>query len=73
MTSVSALVALLIGSLELLQILAREAGWKGGVWTLIQDVDMSIIGLLIIIAFGVTLSMSVIMRAPCLQGVVQDR
>merc|ERR1711862_655407 len=48
-TAMSASVALVIGSFELLQIVAREAGLKGGVWDFIENVDMSVLGLMIIL------------------------
>jgi high-affinity nickel-transport protein len=46
-TSLSVLVALGIGTFELLQVLARELGWSGGVGKAIQGLDFNTMGYLI--------------------------
>mmetsp|Transcript_91166 Transcript_91166/g.260845 ORF Transcript_91166/g.260845 Transcript_91166/m.260845 type:complete len:421 (+) Transcript_91166:2-1264(+) len=50
-TSMSAGIALIICSLELMQIVAREANWNGPFWTWVQNVDMVTIGYSIIVSF----------------------
>lgn len=50
-TSMSAGIALVICSLETLQIVAREAHWTGPFWQWVQNVDMVAIGYTIILSF----------------------
>jgi len=58
-TSMSAGIALIICSLELLQIVAREAGWKGPFWTFVANVDMVAIGYSIILSFMLVFGIAV--------------
>jgi high-affinity nickel-transport protein len=50
-TAMSACIALMIGSLESLQIISQQADLKGPFWDWIQKVDMGVIGYMIISAF----------------------
>jgi len=50
-TTMSAGVALAIGSLEVLQILGQEAGLTGGLWSWVQDVDMGSLGCAVVASF----------------------
>lgn len=61
-TATSATVALLIGSLEFLQLVGREAGFKHGLWHAIQSVNMTEMGFGIIIVFTAMLGVSVLLR-----------
>src|ERR1700759_2240896 len=53
-TGLSVLVALLIGTVELLGLLADQLGWRGGFWTWLGDIDLNAIGFLIVGLFVVT-------------------
>jgi len=59
-TSMSAGIALVICSLELSQILAREAGLKGPFWTFIANVDMASVGYSIIASFALVFVLGVV-------------
>lgn len=61
-TATAAAVALLIGSLEFLQMVGREAGFKGGWWHTIQNVDMTSLGFGIIITFTAMLGVLLLLR-----------
>jgi len=50
-TAMSACIALVIGTLELLQVVASQEGLSGPFWSWIQDVDMGKIGLMIMGVF----------------------
>jgi nickel/cobalt transporter (NiCoT) family protein len=47
-TGLSVAVALIIGSIELLGLLAEQLGWTGGFWDLIGSIDLNIIGFIIV-------------------------
>src|ERR1700730_11866643 len=53
-TGLSVLVALLIGSVELLGLLADQLGWRGGFWTWLGGIDLNAVGFLIVGLFVVT-------------------
>jgi nickel/cobalt transporter (NiCoT) family protein len=53
-TGLSVIVALLIGSVELLGLLADQLGWSGGFWSWLSDVDLNAIGFLIVGLFVLT-------------------
>jgi high-affinity nickel-transport protein len=53
-TGLSVVVALLIGSVELLALLAEQFGWTGGFWGWLGSVDLNAIGFLIVGLFVVT-------------------
>ena len=59
-TSLSAVVALLIGSLEMLQTYAQQSKLTGSPWNQIEQVDMASVGFLIIIVFTVIFGLSVV-------------
>lgn len=61
-TATSATVALLIGSLEFLQLVARELGFKKGLWHEIQNLNMTTMGFGVITVFTVMLGVSVLLR-----------
>ncbi|WP_100487039.1 HoxN/HupN/NixA family nickel/cobalt transporter [Sporolactobacillus pectinivorans] len=50
-TSISVLAALLIGGIELIQVITKEAGLKGGLWTWVQQIDFNWLGYGLIIIF----------------------
>ncbi|CAE8735485.1 unnamed protein product, partial [Polarella glacialis] len=58
-TAMSACVALLISSLELLQILGTEAGWKGPFWIWVQGVNMGTLGFAVIVSFAMVFTAAV--------------
>ncbi len=45
-TGLSVAVALIIGTVELLSLLAQQLGWSGGVWDWIGGLDLNALGLL---------------------------
>jgi nickel/cobalt transporter (NiCoT) family protein len=53
-TGLSVVVALLIGSVELLGLLADQLGWSGGFWSWLGGIDLNAIGFLIVGLFVVT-------------------
>jgi len=53
-TGLSVAVALIIGSIELLGLLAEQLGWSGGFWDWIGGIDLNIIGFVIVGMFVVT-------------------
>jgi high-affinity nickel-transport protein len=53
-TGLSVVVALLIGSVELLGLLAGQLGWSGGFWSWLGGIDLNAIGFLIVGLFVVT-------------------
>lgn len=60
-TALSAVVAILIGSLEMLQTYAQQSHLKGSPWSQIKDVDMASVGFFIIMVFAVIFGLSVIL------------
>ncbi len=53
-TGLSVVVALLIGTVELLGLLAEQFGWTGGFWSWVGGVDLNTIGFVIVGLFVVT-------------------
>ena len=53
-TGLSVVVALLIGSLELLSVLAEKLSLTGGVWSLVTNVDLNMVGYAIVGLFILT-------------------
>src|ERR1700739_350353 len=53
-TGLSVVVAVLIGSVELLGLLADQLGWSGGFWSWLGGIDLNAIGFLIVGLFVVT-------------------
>jgi high-affinity nickel-transport protein len=53
-TALSVAVALIIGSVELLGLLAQEFGWSGGFWDWIAGIDLNTIGFVIVGMFVLT-------------------
>jgi nickel/cobalt transporter (NiCoT) family protein len=53
-TGLSVVVALLIGTVELLGLLADQLGWSGAFWSWLGGVDLNAIGFLIVGLFVVT-------------------
>ncbi|HEX9176655.1 HoxN/HupN/NixA family nickel/cobalt transporter [Mycobacterium sp.] len=53
-TGLSVAVALLIGSVELLGLLAEQLGLSGGVWDWVAGVDLNVVGFVIVGMFVVT-------------------
>jgi high-affinity nickel-transport protein len=54
MTGLSVAVALIIGTLELLSILADQLSLTGGVWDLVANVDLNLVGYFIVGLFVIT-------------------
>lgn len=57
-TGLSVIAALIIGVIELAQILSSKLGLSGGVWDLIQDLDFGSIGYLLVGLFILTWGLS---------------
>jgi nickel/cobalt transporter (NiCoT) family protein len=53
-TGLSVVVAMLIGSVELLGLLADQLGWSGGFWTWLGGINLNAIGFMIVGLFVVT-------------------
>jgi high-affinity nickel-transport protein len=53
-TGLSVAVALIIGSFELLGLLAGQLGWTGGFWDWIGGIDLNMIGFVIVGLFALT-------------------
>jgi high-affinity nickel-transport protein len=53
-TGLSVAVALIIGTIELLGLLADQFGWTGGIWDWIGGIDLNTIGFLIVGLFVLT-------------------
>jgi high-affinity nickel-transport protein len=53
-TGLSVAVALIIGTIELLGLLADQFGWTGGFWDWVGGIDLNIIGFLIVGLFVLT-------------------
>src|SRR2546425_4414745 len=59
-TGLSVAVALIIGTIELLGLLADEFGWTGGFWGWITGIDLNIIGFVIVGMFVLTWSVAML-------------
>nr|WP_189595157.1 HoxN/HupN/NixA family nickel/cobalt transporter [Nocardia cerradoensis] len=53
-TALSVAVALIIGTIELLGLLADQTGWNGGPWDWITGLDLNLVGYLIVGLFVLT-------------------
>src|SRR5829696_9499698 len=53
-TGLSVAVALLVGGIELLAVLAEKRSLKGGVWDVVTGIDLNLIGYLIVGLFALT-------------------
>ncbi|QNJ96588.1 HoxN/HupN/NixA family nickel/cobalt transporter (plasmid) [Mycolicibacterium fluoranthenivorans] len=53
LTGLSVVVALIVGTVELLSLLAQQSGWSGGFWGWIGSIDLNSIGFLIVSIFVV--------------------
>jgi high-affinity nickel-transport protein len=53
-TGLSVLVALLIGTAELLSVLSGQLGWTGGFWGWTANLDLNTLGFMIVGLFVVT-------------------
>ena len=53
-TGLSVGVALIIGTFELLGLLAGQLGWSGGFWNWIAGIDLNTIGFVIVGLFALT-------------------
>jgi high-affinity nickel-transport protein len=53
-TTLSVVVALVIGTIELLSVLANELSLSGGVWTLVAGVNLNLLGFVIVGLFVAT-------------------
>jgi high-affinity nickel-transport protein len=60
-TSLSVTVALVIGTVELLQVTAAKLSLSGGFWAFLQDLDFGKIGYLVVALFIATWAFSVIL------------
>jgi high-affinity nickel-transport protein len=59
-TGLSVAVALIIGTAELLGLLANQPGWVGGFWHRIGGLDLNILGYLIVGLFVLTWAVSLL-------------
>ena len=59
-TSLSVTVALVIGSIELLQVLSAKLGLSGGFWDWLNGIDFGRLGYTIVAAFVVTWVVSLV-------------
>jgi high-affinity nickel-transport protein len=53
-TGLSVAVALGVGAIELLSVLAEKLGLRGGVWDLVSGLDLNLVGYAIVALFAVT-------------------
>ncbi len=53
-TALSVAAALLIGSVELLGLLADQLGWRGGLWNWISGLDLNAVGYFVVGMFVIT-------------------
>jgi high-affinity nickel-transport protein len=53
-TGLSAAVALIIGTVELLQVLSGQLGWSGGFWRWENSLDLNTMGFVIVGLFVLT-------------------
>jgi high-affinity nickel-transport protein len=51
-TALSVLVAMLIGTIELAQVLSNKLGWRAGFWSWLQHLDFSALGYVIVGLFA---------------------
>lgn len=58
-TGLSVAVALLIGGIELLAVLADELGLTGGLWDVVTGIDLNVIGYVVVALFVLTWAVAV--------------
>jgi high-affinity nickel-transport protein len=61
-TGLSVAVALIIGSIELLSVLAEHLGLTGGVWDVVAHLDLNLVGYLIVGLFVLTWAVAAAVR-----------
>lgn len=54
LTAMSVAIALIVGSIELLGVLVAQLGWTGGAWDWVGDVDLNIVGFVVVGVFVAT-------------------
>jgi high-affinity nickel-transport protein len=59
-TGLSVAVALLIGTLELLSVLADRLGLSGGLWDLVSDLDLNVVGYVVVGLFVATWGIAIV-------------
>jgi high-affinity nickel-transport protein len=59
-TGLSVVIAFLIGSVELLSVLAGQLNWSGGLWRWLQGIDLNTLGFLIVGLFVATWLLAVL-------------
>jgi high-affinity nickel-transport protein len=59
-TGLSVAVALIVGSVELLGLVARQLGLSGGFWRWIAGIDLNVVGLVIVAMFALTWAVAVL-------------
>ncbi|WP_156737847.1 HoxN/HupN/NixA family nickel/cobalt transporter [Mycobacterium scrofulaceum] len=59
-TALSVVVALLIGSVELLTLFAEQFGWRGAFWNWIGGLDLNTVGYFVVGAFAITWAAAVL-------------
>lgn len=59
-TALSVVVALLIGSVELLTLLQAQFGWRGAFWSWIGALDLNVVGYFVVGAFVATWAVAVL-------------
>lgn len=50
-TAIAVGAALLIGAVELAQVISSQIGWEGGFWTLLQEFDFGVMGYILVALF----------------------
>ena len=58
-TGLSVVVALLIGTVELLSVLAEKLGLEGGIWSFVATLDLNVVGYVVVGLFVVTWTVAV--------------
>jgi high-affinity nickel-transport protein len=58
-TGLSVAVALLIGTLELLSVLAAKLGLSGGLWDVVSDLDLNLLGYVVVGVFLATWAIAI--------------
>jgi nickel/cobalt transporter (NiCoT) family protein len=58
-TGLSVAVALLVGTLELLSVIAEKLGLSGGMWDLVSGLDLNLVGYVIVGVFVVTWAIAI--------------
>ncbi|MET8873315.1 HoxN/HupN/NixA family nickel/cobalt transporter [Nocardia sp. NPDC004604] len=53
-TALSVAVAVIVGTIELLGLLAEQMDWSGGIWDAVSGVDLNIVGFAIVALFALT-------------------